>query len=72
MSDPVATLAAGAAASPCTQVCTLDTHDICLGCGRTLDEIAAWAAMTDDAKRTVIEAATTRLARPAAATLQSR
>ncbi|MDQ2892807.1 MAG: DUF1289 domain-containing protein [Pseudomonadota bacterium] len=56
-------MAAGAAASPCTQVCALDTHDICIGCGRTLDEIAAWAAMTDDAKRTVTEAAAARLDR---------
>lgn len=37
-------------ASPCTSVCTLDTGSICIGCGRTLDEIARWSA-ADDAER---------------------
>jgi len=34
--------------SPCTKICTLDARSgLCLGCGRTIDEIAGWAAMTD-------------------------
>ena len=28
--------------SPCVGICTLDETDICLGCYRTLDEIASW------------------------------
>ncbi len=33
--------------SPCTKVCTLDARSgLCLGCGRTIDEIARWAAMS--------------------------
>ncbi len=28
--------------SPCVGICTLDETDICLGCNRTLDEIAGW------------------------------
>ncbi len=33
--------------SPCTGVCLIqDTHGWCEGCGRTLDEIAGWPAMT--------------------------
>ena len=29
--------------SPCIQVCTYDpSTDLCLGCGRTLDEISGW------------------------------
>ena len=33
--------------SPCVKVCTLDAQaGLCLGCGRTLDEIARWLAMT--------------------------
>jgi hypothetical protein len=33
--------------SPCTRICTLDTRSgLCLGCGRTIDEIARWAAMS--------------------------
>lgn len=34
--------------SPCTKVCTLDpSGHICLGCRRTVDEIAAWASLSD-------------------------
>jgi predicted Fe-S protein YdhL (DUF1289 family) len=29
-------------ASPCVRNCCLDEHDVCLGCGRRLDEILAW------------------------------
>jgi hypothetical protein len=40
--------------SPCTKVCTLDARSgLCLGCGRTVDEIARWTAMSD-AERTRI------------------
>ena len=31
--------------SPCIRHCTLDDADICLGCGRTLDEICAIVTM---------------------------
>ena len=32
--------------SPCVKVCTLDARSgLCLGCGRTIDEIARWTAM---------------------------
>jgi predicted Fe-S protein YdhL (DUF1289 family) len=42
--------------SPCKRVCTLDpTTDLCLGCGRSLAEIAAWTRMTD-AERTQVMA----------------
>lgn len=42
-------------ASPCTGVCMLDAAGkLCQGCHRTLDEIAAWAAMDDEAKRAVL------------------
>ena len=29
-------------ASPCVRNCCLDAADVCLGCGRTLQEILAW------------------------------
>jgi predicted Fe-S protein YdhL (DUF1289 family) len=32
--------------SPCTGVCAIDAGDLCRGCGRSLDEIAAWGTMT--------------------------
>ncbi len=33
-------------ASPCTGVCAIEDDDLCRGCARTLDEIAAWGTMT--------------------------
>jgi predicted Fe-S protein YdhL (DUF1289 family) len=32
--------------SPCINVCVLDAANICLGCGRHLDDIAGWSQMT--------------------------
>ena len=38
-------------ATPCTQVCVVDGESgLCLGCFRTLGEIAAWAALSDEAR----------------------
>jgi predicted Fe-S protein YdhL (DUF1289 family) len=32
--------------SPCVKICTLDAGSgLCLGCGRTIDEIARWTTM---------------------------
>lgn len=34
--------------SPCVQVCRIDPLlSLCLGCGRTLDEIGRWSKLTD-------------------------
>ena len=34
--------------TPCVKICTLDARSgLCLGCGRTTDEIARWTAMSD-------------------------
>jgi predicted Fe-S protein YdhL (DUF1289 family) len=42
--------------SPCTSVCELSyDRNICLGCLRTLDEIARWGAMTNTQRRAVLE-----------------
>ncbi len=42
--------------TPCIRICEMDPAlGICVGCGRTLDEIARWATMTD-AERTAIMA----------------
>ena len=44
-------------ATPCVQVCVVEgASSLCLGCYRTLSEIAGWSAMTD-AERAVIMAA---------------
>ncbi|HVE49967.1 MAG TPA: DUF1289 domain-containing protein [Casimicrobiaceae bacterium] len=42
-------------ASPCTSVCAMDpASGFCAGCFRTLDEIAAWGALSDVEKRAVL------------------
>lgn len=40
---------AGRARSPCISVCRIDPADnLCVGCQRTIDEIAGWGAMTPE------------------------
>jgi predicted Fe-S protein YdhL (DUF1289 family) len=46
--------------SPCIRRCCLDSQDICLGCGRTLDEILAWGNAPADERRAIILAAQAR------------
>jgi len=41
-------------ASPCISVCRMDAETaLCVGCLRTIEEIAAWGALDDDARRNV-------------------
>jgi uncharacterized protein len=40
--------------SPCISLCKMDPKQgLCVGCGRTLDEIARWSSMNDAQKREV-------------------
>jgi len=40
--------------SPCINICRIDAgNGRCLGCRRTLDEIAAWGRLDDPAKRAI-------------------
>jgi predicted Fe-S protein YdhL (DUF1289 family) len=49
--------------SPCISVCTMDAAaGICIGCGRTLDEIAEWSVLDAAAKRLVLAALPARRA----------
>lgn len=42
--------------SPCIMVCTVDgASGLCLGCLRTLQEIATWSRMTDEARAAVMD-----------------
>ena len=42
--------------TPCIKVCVVDGHSgHCLGCGRTLNEIAKWARLTDVERDEVID-----------------
>jgi hypothetical protein len=40
--------------SPCINVCVLDAANVCRGCGRTIDEIAAWSTMSDAERDAVL------------------
>ena len=51
-------------ASSCVSVCVLDPAGtgVCVGCGRTLDEVAAWSDMTNAQRRDVVARLPQRLA----------
>lgn len=42
--------------SPCAKVCALDPRSgYCVGCYRTIDEVANWVEMSAEDKRAVLE-----------------
>lgn len=55
--------------SPCISICRIDPGTgLCEGCLRTLDEIAAWGALDDRARRAILVALDARrIGRDAAA-----
>jgi predicted Fe-S protein YdhL (DUF1289 family) len=61
-----AACARGEVASPCTGVCQLDASGrVCRGCGRTLEEIAAWPALATPGRLAVLRRCRTeRTAQP--------
>lgn len=63
--------------SPCILVCSIDVATgFCFGCGRTRDEIGAWALFTPERRRAVMAELPARLAtverRPRRETRRSR
>ena len=53
--------------TPCVNICTLDARSgLCLGCGRAVDEIARWAAMSAFERRRIMSELPSRLASKAA------
>ena len=49
--------------SPCIKICTLDARSgLCLGCGRTVDEIARWIEMSEAERARIIAELPWRLA----------
>jgi len=40
--------------SPCTQNCAVE-NGVCIGCNRTLTEIAGWANMSEEERATVLK-----------------
>lgn len=56
MNSPAKALAKTSAISPCVQVCQIDQMlRLCLGCGRTLDEIGRWSKLTDPQRLMVMQ-----------------
>jgi predicted Fe-S protein YdhL (DUF1289 family) len=49
--------------SPCIGVCAVSGRSgLCIGCGRTLAEIAAWGGMADEQRRAIMAQLPARLA----------
>ena len=45
----------GGVSSPCVDVCDMDyAANICRGCHRTLDEVAAWGYANDDERQRIL------------------
>ena len=41
--------------SPCNDICTTDLESgLCVGCGRTKDEISNWLIYSDEQKKSVL------------------
>ncbi|MCA2374696.1 DUF1289 domain-containing protein [Agrobacterium genomosp. 3 str. CIP 111-78] len=48
--------------TPGIHICRLNaTSSLCIGCGRTLDEIGGWAGYSDEKRRTIMQALPQRL-----------
>lgn len=48
--------------SPCTKVCVLDgPSGLCIGCGRTRDEIALWGSLPEPRRLAIMAALPARL-----------
>jgi len=41
--------------SPCINICKLNENKICIGCHRTIDEIANWTKYTEKEKIKIIQ-----------------
>ena len=48
--------------TPCVKICVLDPlSGLCVGCGRTGDEIAAWAGLSETARLAIMSGLPARL-----------
>ena len=46
--------------SPCVDMCVLGDDDVCIGCFRTLTDIAEWSHWNDDQRRVAVTEAAAR------------
>ena len=47
--------------SPCVRNCCLDQQDICLGCGRSVEEVVCWSDADDKEKLQILMLAKKRM-----------
>ena len=40
--------------SPCIEVCSLNSEDVCIGCYRTANEIVEWFSAPNERKREIL------------------
>ncbi|MEO8002745.1 MAG: DUF1289 domain-containing protein [Arenimonas sp.] len=52
--------------SPCIRNCCLDENDVCMGCGRHIDEILAWHQAPNLRREEILASAKARLLQRAA------
>ena len=52
-----------AISSPCVRNCCLDEKDICLGCGRSIEEIVYWGDADDKEKLQILKVSKKRMAK---------
>ncbi|MCH2176500.1 MAG: DUF1289 domain-containing protein [Lentisphaeria bacterium] len=41
--------------SPCIQVCKLNKENLCIGCFRSIDEIAFWIDLSEEEQKEVVK-----------------
>jgi uncharacterized protein len=56
-------LKAAAVPSPCINICRLNAQGLCIGCRRTLSEIAEWSAAGDARRLEILSALNARTLR---------
>jgi len=47
--------------SPCIDICRLDNQGLCVGCRRTIDEIAEWSRASEARRREILRAVELRM-----------
>lgn len=48
--------------SPCNKICTLNAAQVCIGCGRHIDEVAVWSGAGREQRLQICQRAAARLA----------
>ena len=59
--SPASTPHPGGPASPCVRNCCLDEAEVCMGCGRALQEILRWHGASPEEREAILSAAKLRL-----------